>query len=106
MTLGVAWIHFDRLACIGFGGLEVRVALLVIPLVGAQIDGRSRRLPQRLVVPGVGLQRRLVMLQGSRSVHGDIFFVAEGDVVGCSLCARDRRNHQHSRKGVLQGAHV
>ena len=101
VAFGVPWICFDSAAGIELRFLEVRLTLVVIALVGTEIDGGARRFPERLIILGIELDCFLVVLQRSSSVHGDIFLVAERDVVGRSLGARNRRNEQHSCQAIL-----
>ena len=46
------------------------------------------------------------MPKGGRSVHGDVFFVPERNVISRSLGARCRGNQEHSRRDVVEGAHL
>jgi len=48
------------------------------------------------------------MLEGGGSVHRDVFFVPERDVVGGGLavCTRGKGNEQHSCRDKVGNAHM
>src|SRR6185436_8011417 len=68
MTLRVAWVDLHRATRIELRGFVVGFTLGVIAFIGPEIDRRPRRLPERLVVFGVELDRLLVVLERSGSV--------------------------------------
>jgi len=89
MALGVPGIRLHGAPGVELRALEVICALVVVAFVGSQIDRGSRRFPEGLVVLGIHTDRRLVVLQSSGSMHGDVFFVAKRNVFGCRLGARN-----------------